>query len=1083
MQNSQNQTGQVLRRLKEQLLSAGSAQAMLERVAEAVGAYLSCDQVNLHLQHQGLELRAFFSSLQRREPSGGSPLTHLASEALCIDGPLHNLPVFITDCDRSRVEAPLLVALKKQRILSAAILPIHLNGSVSGALECRYYNAHYRWSGQDKFVLEQCLEYLAFVLEGYGKSLGNGHSELQIEAPPASTDHQQRVRSRERYERLAKYGEVVIIRTSADFTIQEVTGDAKEILGFEAHELLGTTKGWRKFLHPEDLRRLQKTMAKLRANPEEMSEEVRIKHGEGKEHRWVMLKGVPLFKDGRLSGWEGFGIDVSERRMAQEELLQQSRRIEALYEVARATQLHFDPAVVMLKGLKALIKATGSDCGFGCFFDNKTKSIEIVAVDGLSQEYVDEVQRRINGPTILREVIEKKAGAMFDDIRDDPRALKDIVIKEGLRSTIAVPMLADDIAYGGIVLYCKEAGRYGKQDFELVNAAAAQICVSSRHAESYYVEKQQADSLAILYRISHELSKYVSAKEVAERAFPLIQRELACRRMWLGVLNEQGTHIVGQAGMGPGIRRRIVNVQIELYLRHDFLDEALRTKRPVIVKPNQEMECSGLNSIMRRLKVGSLVIVPLISLAQVVGVLVIEPASPGLHLVERKLPLLISMANEIATVLLARRFEGKMAEADKMRMAGMLASGVAHNFNNLLQAVMGQASLLEMQIPKDSSLNKSARMIIDAAGKGAALITQLLSFSAGESNKRRNISIDNVLNESRDLYKSILGSDINLEVDCRPDLPQILADFGQLQQVMTNLLVNAKEALASKNDGNIKISVSEIRLKSGEIDPELAPGSYIRIDVEDNGVGMDAERQSRCFEPFFTSKNIDTRTGLGFSGSGLGLSSAYSIMKQHEGLISVRSNPGEGSVFSLFFPVVTSKNSGMSHDMLYAGVASDSLDVLVYDLDDAISTAVRPILESVGLRSVATNRENRAMELLRRPSGKILAVLVDVDKSGYDMLPFLRSMRSEFSDMLILLYTRDPRRWARLLQGMQRVDVIEKPLGVWGIHALARRIASFKKMIGLGATVELQHVSKEDGGSAAHSPLESSSKPVDAQHD
>ena len=213
-----------------------------------------------------------------------------------------------------------------------------------------------------------------------------------------------------------------------------------------------------------------------------------------------------------------------------------------------------------------------------------------------------------------------------------------------------------------------------------------------------------------------------------------------------------------------------------------------------------------------------------------------------------------------------------------MRMAGLHASGVAHNFNNMLQAILGQVALLEMQIPKGSPALDSARMITDAAKRGASLVSQLINFSAQGQGARQRVSVNQLISDSQELYRSLLGKRIEFNLKPCADCPDVVLDSGQIQQVVTNLLMNAKEAIERKESGLVTITVSRVRLRSAEVDPELAPGVYVRIDVHDNGQGMNAEQQLRCFGPFYTTKNVDPGTGVGLSGSGLGISAAHSTV-------------------------------------------------------------------------------------------------------------------------------------------------------------------------------------------------------------
>ncbi|NDC38338.1 MAG: GAF domain-containing protein, partial [Proteobacteria bacterium] len=526
-----------------------------------------------------------------------------------------------------------------------------------------------------------------------------------------------------------------------------------------------------------------------------------------------------------------------------------------------------------------------------------------MACEGFSEASVQELAARVNGPSIARAVIAEGREFAVEDLDNDPRnAAGHVTRREGLKSALFAPLVYEGRNLGCIALFSKRRSRYQGADIELLNATVQQLSLAIRTAEALSAERRQATMVSALYQLSHELSRLMTPREMAAHAFPIVRRELACKRMWLGILNDPGTHLLGQAGYGPGVRRALIDLQVNLSEPHEFMDEAVRRKEAVIVPAGTPMHCSGLDRLAARLELGMLVIVPLVSLGKVVGIMLLEPAMPSMAVVQRKLPLLQNMAAEIGTILLARRFEAKMAESDKMRMAGVLASGVAHNFNNLLQAIMGQASLIEMQLSKDSPSLQSTKMILEAAGRGAALIKQLMSFSMQGGSVRRTLSVNSTLGDSKELYQSLLGSRIAFSTQLSDGLPPIYADQGQLQQVITNLLMNAKEAIGDRKGGQVQVTTSEVRVRPGELDPELAPGIYVRVDVQDNGAGMDPERLAHCFEPFYTTKDLDVRTGVGLNGAGLGLSSSYSIVKQHEGLMTARSRAGEGSVFSVYLP-------------------------------------------------------------------------------------------------------------------------------------------------------------------------------------
>ena len=874
--------------------------------------------------------------------------------------------------------------------------------------------------------------------------------------------------------RLMEYGNLIIIRTDPDQRITDILGDTERIFGVAADELLFDRSIWSRFLDPGDLRLLRRMLRQTDNETKQIGAEIRVRNRRSGEVKWVFLNAIPRFDSGgRFSGWEGFGLDVSDKRESERMLLMQRRRLEALYEISRSLQVNVDPALLALRGLKSLIGATGADGGFAVFYDEDADFMEIVAAQGLSPEYLETVSRIMTDQTLLRRTIENQRGLLIENIQNDPRVKVEIWKSEGLRSVIVMPLTYEDRdrgmrVLGAIVLACRRAARFSEVDFELVQAAARQLALVVQQAEFFAAEKRQAGSLAALYRLSHELARLLSPREIGEHAFPIIQEELACKRLWFSVLNEQGTHLVGQGGAGPGMRGPLLSLQIALEQRHDFLDEALREKRAVVVESAKSVSCSGMERLLKRLGVGTFVIVPLISLGQVVGVLLAEPLAPSLFFAQRKLALLTSMCNEMATVILTRRFESKMADADKMRMAGLLASGVAHNFNNLLQAVMGQASLIEIQLSKgqtDPLLVGAARTIIESATRGARLIKQMLTLTRQGSLAFRRLSVGDLLNESIELYRSLLEPQIELEVDADQGLPEVMADSGQIQQVIANLIVNAMEAIGSKNEGAVRISAHHVSSASGEVGPEFSAGPYVRIDVADDGRGMDEHEISRCFEPFYTTKNVDLHTGIGLEGSGLGLSLSYSILKQHDGLLTVHSTKGEGSVFSLYLPAALPRVESAGDEAPLRSGARE-LRAAVWDSAENAQSVIEGTLEGLGIPLQVVSEEAQLMRLLREEGRQPQLLIVNFDRmpSRGAAGRALERIKAAGPQIEILGISVEPRFWQRALGTEAGVRVADRHTIISALHSVVREVYYRRSRSYLAADISVSREGSERPG-------------------
>jgi PAS domain S-box-containing protein len=257
----------------------------------------------------------------------------------------------------------------------------------------------------------------------------------------------------------------------------------------------------------------------------------------------------------------------------------------------------------------------------------------------------------------------------------------------------------------------------------------------------------------------------------------------------------------------------------------------------------------------------------------------------------------IGVIGMVADVSEQRRLEAQLRMAQKMEAVGLLAGGVAHDFNNLLTAIKGFGSLLQMAIPPGEEAAEFVDEIVKAADRAAALTAQLLAFSRQQLLRPEPIDLNARVRGLERMLGLLVseGGELALELD--PELGLVLADPGQVEQIVLNLAVNARDAIAARKGGRITIATSNATLRDEftgwRVKP--APGEYVRLDVRDNGVGMDAATQARIFDPFFTTK----ATG---HGTGLGLATVYGIAKQSGGYVWVQSAPGQGSTFTVFLP-------------------------------------------------------------------------------------------------------------------------------------------------------------------------------------
>ena len=316
----------------------------------------------------------------------------------------------------------------------------------------------------------------------------------------------------------------------------------------------------------------------------------------------------------------------------------------------------------------------------------------------------------------------------------------------------------------------------------------------------------------------------------------------------------------------------------------------------------------------------------------------------------------IGVIGMIADVSEQRRLEAQLRMAQKMEAVGLLAGGVAHDFNNLLTAIKGFASLLQMAIPAGEESAEFVDEIVKAADRAAALTAQLLAFSRQQLLRPEAIDLNSRVRGLERMLGLLVseGGELALELD--PALGLVLADPGQVEQIVLNLAVNARDAIASREGGRITIATSNATLRDEftgwRVKP--APGEYVRLDVRDNGVGMDAATQARIFDPFFTTK----ATG---HGTGLGLATVYGIAKQSGGYVWVQSVPGEGSTFTVFLPRAHElpRESPVAVEQLAPG---SDLVLLVED-EEGVRRVSRRALELHGYRVLEASNGEDALAL------------------------------------------------------------------------------------------------------------------------
>ncbi len=324
-----------------------------------------------------------------------------------------------------------------------------------------------------------------------------------------------------------------------------------------------------------------------------------------------------------------------------------------------------------------------------------------------------------------------------------------------------------------------------------------------------------------------------------------------------------------------------------------------------------------------------------------------------------------------------KQLEEQLRQAQKMEAVGRLAGGIAHDFNNLLMVIQGYSDLMVERLPSGDPLHRNAEQIQMAAQRASSLTRQLLAFSRKQMLAPKILNVQTVVADMEKILRRLIGEDIQLETSSAPDLGLVKADRSQIEQVILNLAVNARDAMPQ--GGRLTIETANVELDASYSHPPavLSPGKYVMLAVTDNGCGMDAETQAHVFEPFFTTKEKG-------KGTGLGLATVYGVVKQSGGYVWVYSEPGRGTSFKIYLPRIEEKVVPGARDGKIDARPAErgSETILLVEDEKGVRELAREYLTSTGYTVIEAEDGHTALELAAMHVGPVHLLLTDVVMPG-----------------------------------------------------------------------------------------------------
>jgi signal transduction histidine kinase len=352
-----------------------------------------------------------------------------------------------------------------------------------------------------------------------------------------------------------------------------------------------------------------------------------------------------------------------------------------------------------------------------------------------------------------------------------------------------------------------------------------------------------------------------------------------------------------------------------------------------------------------------------------------------------------------------KRLQAQFLEAQKMEVIGQLAAGVAHDFNNVLAVIMGYADLIATDIDANHPAQKYADEIRHAAKRAAGLTRQLLIFSRKEAVQNEPVDLNEVVTSMQTMLRRLVDENIEMVITCGKDLGDIRADSGYIWQVLMNLVVNARDAMPAGGRITIKSASAVVDADTPQVPPDAPHGDYVVLSVSDTGIGMNAETMARLFEPFYTTKPAG-------KGTGLGLVTCQTIMRQSNGFIGVTSEQGVGTTFKAYFPKLGAGEPGRTQPALEPQPPSKGTETLLIVEDEpSVRMLAQGVLVSQGYDVLIALNGQDALRVARDHVGPPIALVVsDVvmpRMGGKAMAEWLRTVQPDLKILFTSGYTEE----------------------------------------------------------------------------
>jgi len=746
--------------------------------------------------------------------------------------------------------------------------------------------------------------------------------------------------SEARYRTLVEHASDGIFITDQEGYYVDVNTSGCEMLGYSREELL--RMHIRDLIPAEDIAAEPLKLDDIRAGKRVVNRR-RLKCKDG--HLLPVEISATLLPDGRLLG---ITRDISQRMQAEEEIRRRNRELALLNRIIAASVSEPKPELILETACRELALAFDVPQAAAALLNEQKTGAVIVA------EYLTEGRPSglneiipVEGNPSFQYLLSRKAPLAVDDAQHDPRLapIHDLMRRRGTVSLLLLPLIVKGEVVGSLGLDATSPRHFTPEEVSLAWNVADQV--ASALARAWLDEERRRLSAAI--------------EQTAESVV---------------ITDTEGTILY----VNPAFERTTGYSRAEAVGRN-----------PHILKSGKQ-DAAFYKELWDTITAGRVWQGRFINRRKD-GTLYIEDATITPVRDERG-----TIVNYVAVkrdVTRELQLEEQYYQAQKMEAVGQLTAGIAHDFNNLLTAINGFAELMQLQLPPEDPLQELVGQLLSSGRRAAALIRQLLTFSRRQIIEPQVLNLNDVVIEMERMLRRVIGENIELETVLAPNLWPVEVDRAQMEQVVVNLAVNARDAMP--NGGKLIIETANVVLDDEYVARhlEVQPGEHVLLSVSDNGVGMSLEVKAHLFEPFFTTKERG-------KGTGLGLATVYGIVKQSGGSIWVYSEEGEGTTFKIYLPRAKGVPQPLRPPEAGREIPSGVETVLVVEDDDGVRELAQRVLQRQGYTVLTARNGQEALELSNRHPTPIHLLLTDVIMPGLSGRELAEQLQAHRPDLKLL---------------------------------------------------------------------------------